>query len=413
MKKALLFLSLMTVLSQACSVTIDITPNAEVPTADSTPVLFEPATTTPEVFIARTQAIPAQVQLNGTMLAVREARLGRCDLPDCPPAPAGTRYLRVPLQAINLPAGDSLDYKNLPQGIAVYDETGTRTPFDRILAYKPDTQELILYFTVPETATVFELQWPDVAPVPLTVTVDDPVVAGTAVSYDRLSLLLPLDIASGISGVQVQPANGQDLPYWELTPGHMVITLEGYALQDKFHQPRIYVYPATAYGELLPGAFESIRRLDNILYAPGGPALTDELPSIPFFNAAQVFAADIQLLSFQNGGGVRFVTEYAQYATSANNTDLFYHFQGVTRDGAYYIVAILPITAPKLAETSDGGAPLPEGGIPYPYFAEGANADMQTYYASVTDLLNGTPPDAFSPSLTHLDALIQSIQVNP
>ncbi|HEX9387675.1 MAG TPA: hypothetical protein VF918_15235, partial [Anaerolineales bacterium] len=65
------------------------------------------------------------------------------------------------------------------------------------------------------------------------------------------------------------------------------------------------------------------------------------------------------MISFQNGQGVRFLTEYAQYAASANNHDLFYHFQGLTRDGAYYIIAILPITVPVLAETSDGGAVLP------------------------------------------------------
>ncbi len=306
MKKALLFLSLFAVASLACGVTIDITPNTEIPTAETTPVpVIEPPTTTPEIFIALTQAIP-----------------------------------------------------------------GTTIP----------------------TQPTFE---------------------GVQVSVDQVSLVLPPGLTNGVSGILVPPANGPDLPYWDLTSGHTVLTLEGYALQDKFHQPQIYVYPASAYAEMFPGAFESIRRLDNILYAPGGPALTDELPTVPFFNAAQVFAANIQLVSFQNGGGVRFVTEYAQYAASANNTDLFYHFQGVTRDGAYYIVAILPVTAPKLAETSDGGAPLPEGGIPYPYFADGANADMQTYYASVTDLLNGTPPDAFNPPLTQLDALIQSMLVGP
>ncbi len=305
MKKALLFLSLFAVASLACGVTIDITPNPEAPTVETTPILAEPPTTTPEIFIALTQAIP------GTAI----------------------------------PPGDTFE--------------------------------------------------------------------GLQMTFESLSLILPPGLANGVSGIVVPPANGPDLPYWELTPGHTVLTLEGYALQDKFHQPQVYVYPASAYAEMFPSAFESIRRLDNILYAPGGPALNDELPAVPFFNAAQVFAANVQLVSFQNGGGVRFVTEYAQYAASANNTDLFYHFQGVTRDGAYYIVAILPVTAPKLAETSDGGAPLPEGGVPYPYFAEGANADMQTYYASVTDLLNATSADAFTPSISQLDALIQSIWVAP
>lgn len=95
-----------------------------------------------------------------------------------------------------------------------------------------------------------------------------------------------------------------------------------------------------------------------------------------------------------------------------NNTDLFYHFQGVTDDGAYYILAILPITVPLLAETSDGGAPLPAGGIPYPYFAD-PDADMRVYYLSVSDLLNVTPPDAFTPTISQLDLLIQSMRIFP
>jgi hypothetical protein len=201
-------------------------------------------------------------------------------------------------------------------------------------------------------------------------------------------------------------------PSWSLTPGHTVLKLEGYVLQGKSHEPEIYVYPAQAYAEMLPAAFESIHRLDNILYTPGGPMINDQLPAVPFFNARQVFASNIQVISFQNGAGVRFLTEYAQYAASANNHDLFYHFQGVTRDGAYYIVAILPITVPLLAETSDGGAALPTGGVPYSYFAD-PNADMQLYYKSVLDVLNATPSEVFTPTINQLDLLIQSMRINP
>jgi hypothetical protein len=235
---------------------------------------------------------------------------------------------------------------------------------------------------------------------------------GVEVSVAPLSIVLPSGLASGVRGSQFPRADGQDLPDWGLTPGHTVLKLEGYRLQGKSHEPEIYVYPAQAYAELVPAAFESIRRLDNILYIPGGPSINDQLPAVPFFNAQQVFTSHIQVISFQNGGGVRFLTEYAQYAASANNQDLFYHFQGVTRDGAYYIVAILPITVPVLAETSDGGAVLPLGGVPYPYFAD-PNADMQLYYRSVTDVLNATPSQAFTPTIDQLDSLIQSMRVTP
>ncbi|PWB71874.1 MAG: hypothetical protein C3F07_13035 [Anaerolineales bacterium] len=303
MKKVLLLPAILTILTLACGVTIDLTPNAENPTAETTPAFTEPATPTPEVFISRTQAIPVT------------------DLP-------------------------------------------TKT---------------------------FE---------------------GLQVMVAPVSFVLPPGLANGVSGEQFPPTEGQDLPYWELTPGHVEIKLEGYALQNRFHEPKVYAYPAGAYAEMFPGAFESIRRLDNILYAPGGPTLNDELPTVPFFNAAQVFAANIQLISFQNGGGVRFVTEYSQYFATINNTDLFYHFEGVTRDGAYYIVAILPVSAPVLAETSDYAATVPAGGIAPPDIND-PNANWKGYYDSVQTLLNNTSPESFQPALSQLDALIQSMLVNP
>lgn len=298
MKKVLLSLTILVVMSVACGVTIDITPNAEVPTAETTPVLVEPPTTTPEVFISLTQAIPG-------------------------------------------------------------------TP-----------------------------------------------VAGTLVTFGRLTLEIPSSIASGASGNEVAPVTNEDAAYWEKTPGHLEVSLgDYYVLQGKFHQPRIYVYPATDYAVLVPGAFESMHRLRNIMSGVV-PMTPDQLPTVPFFNAAQVFASNIQTISFQNGSGIRFVTEYAQYAAPVNNHDLVYHFQGFSDDGEYYIIAIFPITALALAETSEAGAAVPSGGIAYPDIND-PNADFQGYYASVTDLLNATPSDAFTPALSHLDALVQSMWVAP
>lgn len=259
---------------------------------------------------------------------------------------------------------------------------------------------------IPASATTIPATLAPIA----TATASSPSSQGVEVSAGPLSVVLSPAIASGARGSQFARTDGQDLPYWRLTPGHTQLKLEGYVLQGKSQEPQIFVYPALGYAEMVPGAFESIHRLDNILYSPGGPMINDELPAVPFFNAKQAFASNSQLVSFQNGQGVRFLTEYGQYAVSANNHELFYHFEGITRDGAYYIVAIFPITAPVLAETSDGGAALPPGGIPYSYFAD-PNADMQAYYTAVTDLLNSTSPDAFTPTIGQLDLLIQSMRV--
>jgi hypothetical protein len=227
-----------------------------------------------------------------------------------------------------------------------------------------------------------------------------------------VSIVLPAGLAGSGRGSQIPRTEGQELAYWEQAPGHTVLELEGYLLQGKANAPRVYVYPAMEYAQMVAGAFESIHRLDNILYGPRAPISPDQLPAVPFFNGKPAFSAQIQTVSFQNGSGVRFLTEYAEYAVSGNNQDLFYHFEGLTRDGTYYIVAILPISHPKLAETSDGGAALPPGGIPYPYFAD-PQTDMRGYYREVTTLLDDALPGDFSPSIEQLDQLILSMRVIP
>ena len=101
---------------------------------------------------------------------------------------------------------------------------------------------------------------------------------------------------------------------------------------------------------------------------------------------------------------------FAQYSAPINNRELFYHFEGLTSDNKYYVIAILPITAPFLQEDEKPEATVPEGGVPFP-----ANAEpSQTYYISVTEKLNSLAPDAYTPSLNTLDTLIESILVtNP
>ena len=188
-----------------------------------------------------------------------------------------------------------------------------------------------------------------------------------------------------------------------MAPEHVELTLTGYPLQGKFHQPKIYVYPANEYAQINVGASQSIERLRNA--ATGAPLSAVIMPGVPFFNATQVFAAQMQALTFQIGSGVRMVTEYAQYPAPINNYELFYHFQGLTNDDQYYIIAILPVTAPILAETDQPDAAIPAGGVPLP----AGGVPDEAYYTAVTEKLNGLSPESFSPSLALLDSMIRSI----
>ena len=237
-----------------------------------------------------------------------------------------------------------------------------------------------------------------------------PAFSGTPVEFSNVQLTIPPGVAVGATGAQIPPAGDQDSAPWDVTPGHVELAFDGYVLQDRFHQPRIYIYPASAYAALLPGAADNILLLQNLLANPSQPLVGNKLPHIPFFNAAAVFTAQAKIVQFQNGSGVRMLTQYAQDVAQVNNHDMFYHFQGLTSDGQYYIIAILPVSAPILAENWDTDAP-PDG-VPFPGYSD-PSADFQAYYDQIIAKLNALPTESFNPSLTKLDTLISTLQISP
>ena len=229
---------------------------------------------------------------------------------------------------------------------------------------------------------------------------------GIPISSEGVSFVIPAGVASGANTEKMTAVDSNTDAPWNIAPTHSRLTLTAYPLQNKFHEPRIYIYTAADYAAMNPYAAEQIDRLRKIL--SGATMLEETLPLIPFFNAAQIFAAQIKLIPFPNGGGgVRSLTEYAQYAAPVNNNEMFYHFQGLSADGNYYVIAILPVTAPILPEDEKPETTVPEGGVPIPT-GVGPN---QVYYFSVTEKLNSLAPDAFTPSLDELDALVQSLVI--
>lgn len=229
---------------------------------------------------------------------------------------------------------------------------------------------------------------------------------GVSISYEGVSFVIPDGVAANANPEKIMAVEATGGAPWEIAPTYLRFILTEYELQDKFHEPRILVYPTEEYAQSNPGAAEQINRLKKIL--AGATPLQETLPGVPFFNATPQIAANIKLIPLQNGSGVRWLTQYAQYAAPINNRELFYHFQGLTSDGKNYMIAILPVTAPILPEDENPAATVPEGGIPIPTDV-GPNA---VYYFSVIEKLNSLSPDAFTPSLEALDALIQSILVS-
>ncbi len=234
----------------------------------------------------------------------------------------------------------------------------------------------------------------------------------TLINCSSMTLEIPYTVASGAVCNNYPREDSSDLAWWQKNPGYAQINFtDSFAIRGKTNQAVINLYDAMAYVEMAPAAFESIHRLDNYLY--GGQTISnlDQVPNVPFYNSNLLFAANIKKLDFQNGSGIRFLTQYAQSPVPANNSDLFYNFIGVSADGNEFIIIILPVTSPYLSETSDGNASVPNGGIVYPYLTD-PSADLAAYYSAVTDLLNTQSPENFTPGLGEIDTMIQSLFIN-
>jgi hypothetical protein len=251
--------------------------------------------------------------------------------------------------------------------------------------------------TVPAPATQAPTE-PPVATEPPTAT--QPPVPVTNIICNELALFLDPALASGYDCKTVPEVSGQG---FDVNPQYTELTFQGYPLSERFFTPHIDVFPVQRFSELAPDAVNpDVASLQALI---GGGAVGEALPLLPIFNAAQLFHSQYKVLTFAGGSGVRFLTEYAQYAAPINNHDMFYSFQGLTSDGQYWISAIFPISNTILPENGDN----PPNGQSFEDFSN----NYPNYITDVTNQLNSQTAESFIPTLTALDALVASIHIQP
>ncbi len=241
------------------------------------------------------------------------------------------------------------------------------------------------------------------------------VLQGVPVAYYNVSFVIPENLASSASTQTIPAANDQNGGPWAVAPQHLEFKLNDYNLPPGyFSEILIDVYPAQEYADTYDGANISLQRLRAVLSNPSKLPTNENLPQVPYFNAASMFAAQVKQIQFKNGTGVRMITQYGQAVGAIANNGTFYHYEGLTNDGKYYVVAVLPIEAKFLASSnSDPSAPVPADGIPFPGYNFTDPSYFDNYFKAVTDKMNATPDDSFAPSLFTLDSLIQSLQISP
>jgi hypothetical protein len=228
---------------------------------------------------------------------------------------------------------------------------------------------------------------------------NDPCAGKTTVNYQNISFCYNPALASSTNNT-IEAEEISEMSENFSTPQHVQFTFQGYQISPTFHNAVIHIYPVQDYIAISPYSSNIISNLQTLLQQK--PETPSSIPFLPMWNAAQMFSTQKAYLQFQNGEGIRFLTQYGQSYWPINNHDLFYTFQGITADGQYYISAILPISNPQ----------LPADGDSWPGDLNDLATDYDLNYAeNMNILLYSQPDDSFTPTLTMLDELIQSISI--
>jgi hypothetical protein len=244
----------------------------------------------------------------------------------------------------------------------------------------------------------------------VTATPETPTFSGFETNQGGVYMVVPACLGTGATGMAMNEENpGPDMPYFAYLPAYRKITIDGYAVTNDIWKPEVNVYPVADYNALVPDDYinKEVTALQQVISNNILPA--SDYPFLPIENAAQVFKAQAGLISFQNGKGIGYLTELAQYVDPVNNRDIFYTFQGITNDGKYWVAVTLPVNAPFL-QPSANDFTVPADGILYPQNVANPSA-YDGYYADMVDKLNNTPLDTFTPSLACIKTFVESINV--
>ena len=147
-------------------------------------------------------------------------------------------------------------------------------------------------------------------------------------------------------------------------------------------------------------------------------AIIDQDPNFrfEFGSATLLLQSRTQYIVTDHIAGVAALTLHAQYPAVANNKDLRFQFWGFTLDGGTAVSLNIPITHPGLAP--DGNptqASGPNLAIPLPTVNssddEAVLAAVRAYDAEVAAFLDTVADAQFLPSLTDIEAILDSVQV--
>lgn len=248
----------------------------------------------------------------------------------------------------------------------------------------------------------------------LTFLLAAPLVAQAPPTVDRLGFTFRIE-GPAFQGVDAATAkrwtdadNGPDLPD-PTAPAHPVFTLHPIpaaylkAEERRFLDATLDLIPLSdatvpdftkAYSDLVTTT-TAVRKVLGT--GPGHPALRTNLPEWALIDAAQSIHAKVQVIQGAWASGIAYLTQEVQDDVPVTNEGLLFIFQGVSRDGRWFISLKAPVSSPELVG-------------PVPAVDWDSTPALNAYLHRMETRLDQAPDASFSPSLSGLLALVRSIQ---
>jgi hypothetical protein len=121
------------------------------------------------------------------------------------------------------------------------------------------------------------------------------------------------------------------------------------------------------------------------------------LPFLPVVAAGQTIRARVAYVGTPNLTGISYITAFQEAAEPLVQGNFLYTFQGVSNNGQFYVSAIFRVN-PEALPTE----------LPVDFNYETFSAQLPDYLKNISAQLTAATPDAFAPSLSVLDAVVQS-----
>lgn len=185
-------------------------------------------------------------------------------------------------------------------------------------------------------------------------------------------------------------------------------------------QPEVRVYSVQEFRQCLaksPGDVQDfdnrVRDLTRLLNDEAGRP-ENKVPYLPFTDQVQQFVSRMTYVSFKEGKGIIYLTQFNSNPWIINNEALTYVFQGLTNDGRTYVLGRFPVKAEGLPDS--WRADSSEGYVLPPHFYKPEDRrrnelEYQNYVGNVKKILNSLRPDQFQPDLKFFDELMSSIEI--